>query len=138
MPSHTGCFCAVPHANSQEVKHENATPVGCANSVGALISNFQGIDSPNVPLWPALNPALSAAITPAAWSRRWGRLHRPAGVRGLTRAREYQKWGTRASSLVARLERARLVSASVVDSEVVRGLVVCLSRRSQAVGAGRE
>jgi hypothetical protein len=33
-------------------------PVGCANSVGALISNFQGIDSPNVPLWPALNPAL--------------------------------------------------------------------------------
>jgi hypothetical protein len=23
-----------------------------------LISNFQGIDSPNVPLWPALNPTL--------------------------------------------------------------------------------
>ena len=66
----------------------------------------------------------------------WG-LHRPTGVRGW-RARGYQKWGRRASSLVARSERARLVSASVVDSEVVRGLVVCLSRRSQAVGAGRD
>jgi hypothetical protein len=117
------------------VPHGTGEGVGCANSVGVDLAGCLAERAVR-PL--AGRPTESKLVC----YRRHPSTEVVCFLSRFTRAREYQKSGVGRKFAVAvstiRAERSRCFSLAFrVDSEVVCDLVVCLSRRSGAVGAGR-